>query len=226
MENESYVGKRFGRLLVVERIDDAVNPNGKHVVRYLCKCDCGNMKAVRKLHLTSGTILSCGCLHRENVGNQHRKHGCSHRERLYGVWLNMKSRCTNPNNTHYKSYGGRGITICDEWMNDFSSFKKWCIANGYTEEILKSGRNNITIDRIDVNGNYEPSNCRFVTNRVNCQNKRNSMSYEERNSVCPICGNVFVQSKRNAQKTCGRECGIIMARRTMELKRGCEKFVK
>lgn len=207
IEKNSYIGKRFGRLLIVKRADDAVNPNGKRVIRYNCKCDCGNEKIIRKCHLASGKIISCGCFHKEQLGNMRRTHGFSHKERLYGVWLNIKDRCYNSNNNHYNSYGGRGITMCEEWLNDYLAFRNWCIDNGYVEEIRNSGRNNITIDRIDVNGNYEPSNCRFLTNKENCLNKRDTIPAEERYKRCPICGKEFVLKKRNQQQTCSAECG-------------------
>jgi hypothetical protein len=208
-----YTGKRFGRLTVVERTDDAITKNGKRVVVYKCICDCGKEKNIRKCHLTNGSIVSCGCFHNEQLGNIRRKHGKSHKERLYSLWLNIKERCNNPNNVRYSSYGGRGIKICKEWSEDYVSFRNWCLNNGYREDIRESGRNELTIDRIDVNGNYEPSNCRFITNKENCLNKRNTMTDKERFCICPICGNEFVQKKRNGQQTCSRACGQIIAKR-------------
>ena len=209
-EKISYIGERFGRLVVVERVEDAINPNGKRAIQYKCKCDCGKEKIIRKCHLTNGKIVSCGCFHNEKIGNSRRKHGFSHKERLYSVWLNMKDRCYNPNNNHYESYGGRGITVCEEWMNEYLSFRNWCKENGYVEEIRKSGRNNITIDRINVNGNYEPNNCRFISNKENCLNKRDTMSDDERSKICPICGKAFTVSKRNQQQTCSVKCGQVI----------------
>lgn len=221
IERNSLVGERFGRLVVIERVDDAINPNGKRSIRYRCKCDCGNEKIIRKCHLVSGKILSCGCFHREQLGNMRRKHGLSHKERLYSLWLNMKDRCYNPNNNHYASYGGRGIKICDEWLNNYMSFRTWCLENGYEEEIRPSGRNNLTIDRIDVNGNYEPNNCRFISNKENCLNKMDTLTDEERYKICPICGKHFTVKKRNQQQTCSAKCGQIQRAKTME--RRCVK---
>lgn len=212
-------GKRFGRLTVIERAEDAITPKGKTVIRYKCRCDCGNEKVIRKYHLTNGKIISCGCFHKEQLGKNRRKHGFSHKERLYSVWLNMKDRCYNQNNSHYKSYGGRGITICDEWASDYTNFRNWCLNNGYKEEIRDSGRNNLTIDRIDVNGNYEPGNCRFVTNKENCLNKRDTLTNEERNKTCPICGNKFIVSKRNQKQTCSFKCGQIIRGMNYEVER-------
>lgn len=209
-ELNSLSGKRIGRLSVLERVDDFRSPNGKAIIAYRCKCDCGNEKILRKCHLAYGKTLSCGCLQREKLGNMRRIHGLSHKERLYSLWLNMKDRCSNPNNNHYKSYGGRGISVCEEWKNDYIAFRKWCINNGYKEEIRKSGRNNLTIDRIDVNGNYNPDNCRFLTNKENCLNKRNTMSNDERYKICPICGKMFELKKRNAKQTCSAKCGQLI----------------
>ena len=206
---EDYAGKRFGRLTVIKRVDDYIFPNGKSTIRYLCRCDCGTEKEVNRGHLSSGKILSCGCFHREQLGNMRRKHGKSgyNRERLYTIWLNMKHRCYNPKNNHYKNYGARGITICDEWLEDYMAFRDWSYSHGYEEKIRESGRNDLTRDRIDNDGNYEPSNCRWVTNKENCLNKQNTMSDEERYNICPICGKLFIQARRNGQQTCSAKCG-------------------
>ena len=110
----------------------------------------------------------------------------------------------------YKRYGGRGISVCDEWINDYVKFRTWCINNGYKEEIRKSGRNKLTIDRINVDGNYEPGNCRFLTNKENCLNKRNTMSNDERYKTCPVCGEVFELKTRNAKQTCSYKCGQVI----------------
>lgn len=200
-------GNKYGKLTVLKRVENAILPSGKQVTRYLCRCDCGNEKVVRKCHLVSGATISCGCAQKEKAKSLNRKHGYSNKERLYRVWLNIKDRCGNPNNNHYESYGGRGIAICDEWKNDYESFRKWCLLNGYVEDIKPNNRNNLTIDRIDVNGNYEPNNCRFVTNQENCLNKRDTMSDSERNKICPICGNSFQVKRRNEKKTCSALCG-------------------
>lgn len=208
-EKYSCIGKRFGRLVVIERAEDAINPNGKKSIRYKCKCDCGNEKIVRKGHLVSGKTVSCGCFYKETRYGK-KTHGFSHKERLYSVWLNIKDRCYNKNNNHYQSYGGRGIIMCDEWKNDYMLFRNWCIANGHKEEIKESGRNNLTIDRINVDGNYEPNNCRFITNKENCLNKRDTLTDKERHKICPICGKEFTVSQRNQQQTCSAKCGQII----------------
>jgi predicted nucleic acid-binding Zn ribbon protein len=204
----NYIGKKFGRLTVIERVEDAIIPSTKkHVVRYRCLCDCGNEKIIRKLHLTNGSIISCGCYQREQLGNRRRKHGFSHKEKLYTVWLDMKERCRNPKNIRYNSYGGRGIKVCPEWSDNYLSFREWSLSNGYMEDLRESGRNNLTIDRIDVNGNYEPNNCRWITNKENCLNKRNTMTDEERYKACPVCGKTFELKRRNEKQTCSAMCG-------------------
>lgn len=220
-EKVSYIGRRFGRLVVLERAEDAITPKGQAMIRYKCKCDCGNEKTINKCHLASGKIISCGCFHKEQLGNMRRKHGKSayNRERLYTIWLNMKHRCYNHKNNHYKNYGGRGITICKEWLDDYMSFRDWSYSHGYEEKIEESGRNSLTIDRINNGGNYEPSNCRWVTNKENCLNKQNTMSDEERYNICPVCGKHFTQTKRNGQQTCSAKCGQVIRKSKISTER-------
>lgn len=149
-------GQKFGRLTVRERLRSDEKRGG---VIWLCDCECGNTIEVLTKRLTSGNTKSCGCLKKE----MHKTHGLSD-TRLYKIWMKTRYKCNNPNNKRYKDYGGRGIKICDEWANDFISFYKWSMENGYED--------NLTIDRIDVDGNYEPSNCRWVDNDVQAHNKR------------------------------------------------------
>jgi len=163
-------GKRFERLVVIER-SETIKYDGGTRIYWLCKCECGNKKKVRGSHLTSNKVRSCGCLEKENLNNLAFKetHGLSD-ERLYTTWKNMISRCTNPNHVGYKNYGGRGITVCDEWINSLESFYKWAMNNGYEE--------GLTIDRINNDGNYEPSNCRWATYKQQANNKRTSPQYQ------------------------------------------------
>lgn len=163
--DESYIGKRFGFLTVI-----GINKPGE-VRRFMCRCDCGNIKNVRPNELVSGTIKSCGCYHDESA----RTHGGSS-DRLYHVWQDMKKRCNYPKCREYSNYGGRGIRVCNEW-NDYSTFKRWACEHGYDED---APFGECTIDRIDVNGNYEPDNCRWITILEQQKNKRPPSEWKKR----------------------------------------------
>ena len=139
--------------------------------RFKCQCDCGNTKDIRPIDLIHGTIKSCGCSHDLLVST----HGGSS-ERLYHVWQDMKRRCNNQNCNEYRNYGGRGIKVCNEW-DDYSTFRKWAYKHGYDED---APFGECTIDRIDVNGNYEPDNCRWITNAEQQKNKRPPSEWKKR----------------------------------------------
>lgn len=165
------VGKRYGKLVVVEFA--FIDTNGsKH---WHCVCDCGNDCFPATGNLIGGSARSCGCSPEVNAelinGMRKRatKHGCS-QDRVYGVWKAMMGRCYNKNDHAYKNYGGRGISVCEEWK-DCNKFKAWAYANGY-DETAKHGK--CTLDRVDVNGKYSPENCRFVSMKEQNNNKRDN----------------------------------------------------
>ena len=165
-------GMKFERLTVIERDpDDYVNPtSGVKSPKWICRCDCGNIKSVRGTDLKTGNVTSCGC-YRVDRMTKHgmRTHG--NKERLYTVWLGMRSRCNNPNDSSYYDHGAIGIKVCEEW-NDYINFREWAYSHGYDENALYG---ECTLDRIDNTKDYCPENCRFVSMKVQGNNKSNNI---------------------------------------------------
>lgn len=155
------IGQRFGRLTVVEYVGMRGNNSFWH-----CVCDCGNKVDVSSGKLRSGWTQSCGCLHKELLSLRNKSHGKSG-TRGYVLYASMKDRCYNEKSAEYHRYGGRGISVCDEWLSDFDLFYRWLIDSGYEED---APRGVFTIDRIDNDGGYSPDNCRLIS--IQQQNRR------------------------------------------------------
>ena len=170
-DKNNLAGQKYVKLTVLEY---AYSKKGKRYWR--CQCDCGNVVCVQTAKLKSKNTKSCGCLKYETKSNF--IHG-KHNTRLYNIWQGMKQRCYNPNSIKYKNYGGRGIKVCEERKNDFMIFYNWAMTNGYDD--FKT-RKEQSLDRINNDGNYEPSNCRWVTHSKNCRN-RNDNVYLTKNGI-------------------------------------------
>ncbi len=160
-------GQRFGKLTVLRRAENYVRPNGHKESTWVCCCECGNEITITRTNLKRAR--SCGCSKGKYISDSKITHGMSN-SRLYRIWQNMKNRCYNPNVDRYDRYGGRGITVCEKWRDSFEAFYKWAIDNGYSDEL--------SIDRKDVNGNYTPDNCRWISMDKQADNKSNSRIFE------------------------------------------------
>lgn len=164
INHRDLAGQRFGRLLVLSR---SAAKNGY----WNCLCDCGKTKAIEGSHLGNGHTRSCGCLHREKASQRFLIHGCR-KTKLYDVWTSMKQRCLNERTRSYATYGGRGIRVCHEWRHDFAAFREWALSHGYAD--------NLTIDRIKSDRNYEPENCQWLTLVENVKKERREKALSKR----------------------------------------------
>lgn len=159
---EELINKRFRMLTIVGEGKLHRQPNGRSTRYILCVCDCGNKTEIRLDQILSKDLrrysISCGCYHKKILPQIAIKHNL-YKTRIYRTWRGMKGRCLNPNNKKYHIYGGRGIKVCEEWLSDFMNFYDWAMLNGYVEDL--------TIDRINSNGNYEANNCQWITSSEN-----------------------------------------------------------
>ena len=179
--NVDFTGYRNGRLTVIRKADV-----GKST--WLCRCDCGNEVVLQAWRLLKNK--SCGCLEKENIArlSEHSiKHGMTE-TRLYGIWCGIKNRCTNPNFEHYDRYGGRGIKMCDEWLNSFETFMQWSNEHGYDARAKY-----MSIDRIDVDGDYCPANCRWLSDRKEQNRNRSDTIYVTYNDGHKISAREFAE---------------------------------
>lgn len=161
-------GDIYGKWLVIGDAFPQTHPK-THSIQWFapCRCECGTFRAVRTAMLLNGHSPSCGVCNRPRRGMKHGAHVNGHRDRLYVIWSAMKQRCYNAKNMSYSSYGGRGISVCDEWRTDFVPFRDWALANGY--------RDGLSLDRIDNDGHYVPGNCRWATEAEQKRNMRQTV---------------------------------------------------
>lgn len=158
------VGLVFGRLTIIEDLGTRLYSTTK--IRFvLCRCQCGNTKEIVFYSVKKGLTKSCGCIQKEAT----TKHGM-YDQPLYKIWGAIKARCNNPKHESYLHYGGRGIKMCEEWVADFNTFKKWAMSNGW--------KRGLQIDRKDNYKGYSPDNCRIVTRKINCNNTRKNILIE------------------------------------------------
>lgn len=155
-------GAKYNMLTVIKQVDDYIENCGKHRAQFLCKCDCGNTVICTASNLISKTKskYSCGCVKRFNL--REKNPNAKSKQRLYHIWIGMKSRCHNPNDTAFHNYGAKNIEVCKEWRHNYEAFHNWSLENGYNDTL--------TIDRINNAEGYTPNNCRWVTFKEQANN--------------------------------------------------------
>ena len=181
MNVNDIIGLRFGRLTVVSYSHKTKKKSAGYNHFYNCKCECGGSCTVERSSLKFENTRSCGCIHKEVMSKKNKElskykgESNSKYARILRIHSAMIHRCYNENDMNYRHYGGRGIIVCDEWLNDYYSFKKWALENGYSSDL--------SIDRINVNGNYEPSNCKWATNKEQRNNTRTNKMIEYKGQI-------------------------------------------
>lgn len=188
---QTYIGKRFGNVVIIDCY--WLYKSGRNRIYVDYKCDCGTIKTSNIEHLLQGQIISCGCIKTKRTIARNKKHGLyNDNKRLFDVWNNMIQRCENSKNNSFENYGKRGIKVCREW-HDLKTFIDWAKSSGYEERDKNNRSNVLSIERINVNGNYEPNNCKWIPVREQAWNKRNSkMCRKEAGKImikefCDIC---------------------------------------
>ena len=169
---EDLTGQRFNKLVVIGIVP--INERKYSPNRYRCRCDCGNTVDTSGHKLKSGHTKSCGCMKTERIGQLNRKYKETNKH-LYGVYKAMVNRCVNEKDPAYHNYGGRGIKVCEEWLNDYDKFAEWALSSGY---VLDAPQGLYTLDRKDNNKDYSPDNCRWVTIQEQQNNKRTCRFFE------------------------------------------------
>lgn len=169
------INEKFGRLTVIRRLSNHIQPNGSSKTNWECLCECGNIKSVLTTNLKSGNVKSCGCLNKESTNTIHGKRY----SKAYGSWRAMKRRCYEHTNNVYHNYGGRGIKVCDRWLNSFQNFY---------EDMGDRPSKEYSLDRVNVNGDYTPENCRWATStEQNCNRRDNIKVGENKISLSQYC---------------------------------------
>ena len=196
---KNLIGQTFGRLTVIAEGKTRETKSKRKQYYWVCQCNCGSQpKEINQNSLLTGDIVSCGCYRSEHKSEYGFKHGMSN-TRIYNIWSGIIQRCCNPNAHNYARYGGRGITICQDWLNSFVSFYKWAMGNGYAD--------NLTIDRIDLDGDYSPSNCRWITQAE--QNRNTSrIRWIEKNDGTKITSAEAARIAGLSRATVARWCRV------------------